>query len=199
MGVEGLGEVSNENRAYFTGFSSANTFVIEGAVFQHKKIYKYTWPSSCGNYKNQIDHIVINKERRRTLRYIRRYRVEDIGSDHKLLIALLKLKLKASNKKKDKIPTINTTKLLEEEDREKFVIECINRFVDLDKCRDKEQTIIEQWCDIKDIYQSVGSEVLGHAVTRRKPWISDDTWGTLKRRKTEIDCRKFLKVMKITR
>ncbi|XP_068222170.1 uncharacterized protein [Palaemon carinicauda] len=58
----------------------------------------------------------------------------------------------------------------------------------LEILRDEEQTINEEWCDIKKIYQSSGSEVLGHAVTRRKPWIENDTCDTVKKEtKTQID------------
>ncbi|XP_068227967.1 craniofacial development protein 2-like [Palaemon carinicauda] len=62
MSVEGLGEVTNENRAHFMNFCSTNNLHIAVTVFQHKYIHKYTWTSPCDNYKNQIHHIAINKE-----------------------------------------------------------------------------------------------------------------------------------------
>ncbi|XP_068205586.1 craniofacial development protein 2-like [Palaemon carinicauda] len=72
-----------------------NVMGVEGL-----EIHKYTWTSPCGNYKIQKDHI----ERRITLRNVRLYRGEDIGSDHHILIAKLKLELKAANKNLDRIP-----------------------------------------------------------------------------------------------
>ena len=126
-GAQGLGEDANENGAHFISFCAANNLVIGGTLFQHKDIHKYTWTSPCGNYKNQIDHIAINHERKRTLRNVRSYRGADIGSDHQLLIATLKLKLKAPNKNVDRVPRYNTTKLLEDEYKEAFAIECRNR------------------------------------------------------------------------
>ena len=185
MGVEGLGEVANENGAHFISFCSANNLVIGGTLFQQKDIHKYTWTSPCGMYKNQIDHIAINKERRRTLRNVRSYRGADIGSDHQLLIATLKLKLKAPNRNVDRIPRFNTTRLLEDEYREAFVVKCRNRFTVLETLREEEQTINEEWCDIKNTYQSAGREVLGHTIARRRPWISNDTWGTIQRRQRQ--------------
>ena len=185
MGVEGLGEVANENGAHFISFCSANNLIIGGTFFKQKDIHKYTWTSPCGNYKNQIDHIAINKERRRTLRNVRSYRGADIGSDHQLLIATLKLKLKAPNRNADRIPRFNTTSLLEDECKEAFAIECRNRFAVLETLREEEQTLNEEWCGIRNTFQSAGREVLGHAVTRRKPWISSDTWDTIKRRQRQ--------------
>ncbi|XP_068247682.1 uncharacterized protein [Palaemon carinicauda] len=95
-------------------------------IFQHKDIRKYAWTSPYGNYKNQIDHIAINHERRRTLRNVRSYRDADIGSDHQLLITTLKLKLKAPNRDVDRMPGFDTTKLLEDEHSKTFAIECRN-------------------------------------------------------------------------
>ena len=124
IGAEGLGEDANENGAHFISFCVANNLVIGGTLFPHKDIHKCTCISPCGNYKTQIDHIAINHERRRTLRNVRSYRGADIGSDHQLLIATLKLKLKAPNRNVDRVPRYNTTKLLEDENKEALAIEC---------------------------------------------------------------------------
>ena len=192
MGREGLGENANENGAHFISFCAANNLVIGGTLFHHKDIHKYTWTSPDGNYKNQIDHIAINQERRRTLRNVRSYRGADVGSDHQLVIATLKLKLKAPNKKVDRVPRYNTMKLLENEHKEAFVLECRNRFAVLETITEEERTINEEWRDIRNVYQSVGREVLGTEVTRRKPWISDETWETIKRRqKQKLNVEKF--------
>ena len=185
MGVEGLGEVANENGAHFISFCTANHLVIGGTLFQQKDIHKYTWTSPCGQVRNQIDHIAINQERKRTLRNVRSYRGADIGSDHQLLIATLKLKLKAPNRNIDRVPRYDTAKLLEDEHREAFAIECRNRFAVLETLRGEEQTINEDWSDFKNTYQSAGREVLGHQVTRRKPWISSETWDTIKMRQKQ--------------
>ncbi|XP_068242418.1 craniofacial development protein 2-like [Palaemon carinicauda] len=128
MGVESFGKVANENGAHFIISCSANNLVIVYTLVQHKNIHKYTCTSPCGNYKNQIDHIAIKKERSSTLRNVRSYKGADIGSDHQLLIATLKLKLKAPNRKINSIPRFDTIKLIEEEHGEAFAIECRNRF-----------------------------------------------------------------------
>ncbi|XP_068242411.1 craniofacial development protein 2-like [Palaemon carinicauda] len=122
MGVKGFGEVANKNGAHFIMFFSANNLVIECNLVHHKNIHKYTLTSPCGNDKNRIDHIDIYKERSRTLRNVRSYRDADIDSDHLLLIATLKLKLEAPNRKINSIPRFDTTKILEDH-RITFAIE----------------------------------------------------------------------------
>ncbi|XP_068210336.1 craniofacial development protein 2-like [Palaemon carinicauda] len=62
MGVEGVGEVRNENGTHFVSFCSTNNLVIRGTLFQHIEIHKYTWTPPYGKYKNQIDHIAIKEK-----------------------------------------------------------------------------------------------------------------------------------------
>ncbi|XP_068235524.1 uncharacterized protein [Palaemon carinicauda] len=118
----------------------------------------------------------INKEKRTTLRNIRNYRDADIASDHYLLMATLKLKLKAPNINVDRMPMFDTTNPQEDVPGETFAIECRNRFEVLQTLRDEEQTINKEWLDINNLYQSLSRDVLGHAVRRRKLWISNNTW-----------------------
>ncbi|XP_068240179.1 uncharacterized protein [Palaemon carinicauda] len=183
--VEGLGDIANENGAYFISFCSANNHFNGGTIFPHKDIYEIHGLHHVPIKKSLIDPIAINKEKG-TLRNVISYRGADIGSDHQLLIATLKLILKATTRNVDRIPRFVTTKLSEEKQRETFVIEFSDRFAVIEALRDKEQTINEKWCETKNIYQSVGGEVLGHVVIRRNPRISNDTWDTEKNSRSSV-------------
>ncbi|XP_068234305.1 craniofacial development protein 2-like [Palaemon carinicauda] len=131
MGVEGLGEVANENGAHFVSFCSTDNLVIRSTLFQHKDIQKYALTSPCANYKIHIDHIAIDKERMGTLRSVRSYRGADIGIDHQLTIAKLILNLNAPNTNLDGIPRFDTTKLLEDEHRQIFAVELAKVYTSL--------------------------------------------------------------------
>ena len=184
MGRHGLGEV-NENGARLISFCAANNLVIGGTLFQHKDIHKYTWTSPDGKHHNQIDHIMISKERRKSMLDVRTWRGADIGSDHQLVTALIQLKLKANNKKSQGTVGYDTRKLLNRETNEQFVIECRNRFSVLDTISEQEKTIDEDWKDIKEVYQKAGKEVLGTKRMKQKVWISDTTWSSIERRKAQ--------------
>lgn len=64
-------------------------------MFQHKNIHRATWVSADHITANQIDHICIGRKFRHSLLDVRVRRGADAGSDHHLLTATIKLKLKA--------------------------------------------------------------------------------------------------------
>ena len=111
MGRHGMGEI-NENGTRFVSFCSANNLVIGGTLFQHRNIHKYTWTSPDGHTKNQIDHMAVSRERRKSLIDVRTYRGADVASDHELVIGRVKLKLRAFKRTVSNIPRYDTSKLL---------------------------------------------------------------------------------------
>ena len=94
MGKHSTGE-QNENGELLAEFCTFNDLVIGGTLFPHKSIHKTTWTSPDGKTENQIDHITIGRKWRRSLRDIRVKRGADAASDHHLVVAELKTKLKA--------------------------------------------------------------------------------------------------------
>ncbi|VDP30527.1 unnamed protein product [Schistosoma margrebowiei] len=93
MRQHGLGE-RNENGERFANLCAFNKLVIGGTIFPNKLIHKATWISPDHTTENQIDHICINKKFRRTMEDVRTRRGADVASDHHLVVANLKLKLK---------------------------------------------------------------------------------------------------------
>ena len=63
-----------------------NYLVIGGTQFKHRPIHKTTWGSPDGNTVSQIDHVIITQKWRRSL--------QDVVSDHVLVVATLSLKAK---------------------------------------------------------------------------------------------------------
>lgn len=94
MGKHGLGSVCNNNGERLIDFCSTNEFFIGGTKFPHKDIHKYTWQSPDGVTRNQIDHVLMSKRFQSSLTNVRTMRSADIYSDHKLLIAEIKVKHK---------------------------------------------------------------------------------------------------------
>ena len=67
---------------------------ISGSTFPHKRKHKIAWVSLDHCTETHIDHICISKRLRRSQRDVRVYKGADVASDHYLVVAKLRLKLR---------------------------------------------------------------------------------------------------------
>ncbi|CAH8515382.1 unnamed protein product [Schistosoma guineensis] len=182
MGRHGLGERNkNVESLHICPF---NKLVIGSTIFPQKRIYKSTWASLDHTMQNLIDHICINKMFRRTMEDVGTERGADIASDHHLLVAKMKLKLKkywttgrtASQK-------FNTAFL---RDTDKFKIILSNKFQAFHDPLNGEGTTMEsKWKRIKEAITSTYHEVLGHKKHHHKEWITVDTLDKIQERRNK--------------
>ena len=96
-GKFGPGE-ENEAQQRLTEFCKDNTLVIANTLFQQHKRRFYTWTSSDGQHRNQIDYILCSQRWRSSIQSAKTRLGADCGSDHELLIAKFRLKLKKGGK-----------------------------------------------------------------------------------------------------
>ena len=97
-GKFGLG-VQNEAGQRLIDFFQENALVIAKTFFQQHKRRLYTWTSPDGQYRNQIDYILCSQVWRSSIQSAKIRPGADCGSDHELLIAKFRLKLKNVGKK----------------------------------------------------------------------------------------------------
>ena len=93
-GKFGLG-VQNEAGQRLIEFCQENVLVIANPVFQQHKRRFYTWTLPDGQHRNQTDYILCSSMSVKTRP------AADCGSDHELLIAKFRLKLKKVGKSLD--------------------------------------------------------------------------------------------------
>ena len=96
-GTFGLG-VQNEAGQRLTEFGQENALVIRNTLFQQHKRRLYTRTSPDGQYRNQIDYILCSQIWRRSIQSTKTRSGADCGSDHELLIAKFRVKLKKVGK-----------------------------------------------------------------------------------------------------
>ena len=92
-GKFGLG-IWNEAGQRLIEFCQDNTLVIANTLFQQHKRRLYTWTSPNGQYQNQVDYILCSQRWRISIQSAKRSLRADCVSDHELLIAKFRLKLK---------------------------------------------------------------------------------------------------------
>ena len=175
--------VKNENGEQLVDFCLSNNIVIGGTIFPHLDIHKLTWKSPDGRTTNQIDHIMINRKWRRSLQDVRVVRGADVNSDHFLLRAIVKLKLRkapkeTNNRKKLDIPRLDAPTV-----RKAFNLELKNRFSVLENETTDADAIEKHWNNIRTVYNETAEKVIGFQTKKNKDWLSEETWQKIDERK----------------
>ena len=96
-GKFGLG-IRNEAGQRLIEFCQENVLVIANTLFQQHKRRLYTWTSLDGQHQIHIDYILCSQRWRSSIQSAKIRLGADCGSDHELLIAKFRLKLKKVGK-----------------------------------------------------------------------------------------------------
>lgn len=179
MGRHGLGEMS-ENGELLAEFCGNNDMVIGGSLFPHRPVHKVTWVSRDGFTENQIDHICISRKWKRSLLDVRNKRSADIASDHHLLIGEVRLRIARIRRQEERVGRrFNTRRLEDATVKRSFVEELETRAANISEGGSVE----EQWTAIKNAFITTSENNLGELRTRRKQWITDETWRKIEERR----------------
>ncbi|XP_012943709.1 uncharacterized protein LOC101861615 [Aplysia californica] len=186
MGQHGTG-TRNENGERLVDFCALNNLVIGGTLFPHRTIHKLTWNYPNGRDKNQIDHLVIGGMWRRSLQDVKVRRGADVGSDHHLVTARIKLKLKKTFTREATRTRFNVHTLNDGNVRSAFRLELKNRFQalqDLEETTPNTDEVNTQWKHIVEAYTENSKTCLGvKKKNANKEWIQQGTWTTIEERR----------------
>ena len=149
-GKFGLG-VQNEAGQRLIEFCQENAVVIANTLFQQHKRRLYTWTSPDGRHQNQIDHILFSQRWRSSIRSAKTRPGADCCSDHELLIAKFRLKLKKVEK------TTRTFRYDRNQIPCDYKVEVRNRFKGLDLI---DRVPDELWMEVRDILQETGIKTI---------------------------------------
>ena len=121
----------------------------------------------------------------------RTYRGADIGSDHNLVLATIKLKLCRVVRPRGMRERYDVNKLRNPEIRKEFVLELRNKFSCLTEEEIENEDLdsggndnIERcWNYVKTAYSTTAKKVLGYRKRKSKTWISMDSWKEIEERR----------------
>ena len=142
----------NNNGERLADFCLNNDLVIGGTIFPHKNIHKLTWRSPNGRSLNQIDHIIINGKWRRSLENVRVFRGADPASDHNLVVATVKLKLRKAMRQEQQRKQFDIAMLRYPKIQKQFVLEVKNRFQVLAGANEDDTPVETRWNRIKNVH-----------------------------------------------
>ncbi|XP_071145396.1 craniofacial development protein 2-like [Mytilus edulis] len=162
IGNHGCGNM-NENGERLAELCTTYNYVIGGTIFPHRNIHKLTWCSPNQRDKNQIYHIMIHGMRKRSLLVVKVKRGADVGSDHHLKTADIKLKLRANGKNTRSWKQFDIEKLKESNVRKEYTTLIRNRFRILENLNDQDdtETIDDKWGEISEIFTKSAEESIG--------------------------------------
>uniref|UniRef100_A0A3P9IPR5 Endonuclease/exonuclease/phosphatase domain-containing protein n=1 Tax=Oryzias latipes TaxID=8090 RepID=A0A3P9IPR5_ORYLA len=184
MGRHGEGE-ANANGELLSDFCVFNGLVIGGTVFPHKRIHKVTWVSPDHRTENQIDHICISSNFRRSMQDVRSRRGADVGSDHHLVIGKFKLKLKKYlTQGTTQMRRYNVEQLMDQNTRANFKLELANRFALLSQLPE-DASVEQMWKETKSLWIETCETVLEKRTRQYKEWITPDTRRKIEERRTK--------------
>jgi len=145
----GLG-VQNEAGQRIIDFCQKNALVIANTLYQQHKRRLYTGTSPDGQYHNQTDYILCSQRWRSSIQSAKTRTGADCSTDHELLIAKFRLKLKKVGK---------TTRPIRYDLNQipyNYTVEVINRFKGLDLI---DRVPEELWTEVPDMYRRQGSRL----------------------------------------
>jgi endonuclease/exonuclease/phosphatase family metal-dependent hydrolase len=89
-----LHEISNDNGVRAVDFATSKNIRAKTTMFPCRNIHKHTWTSPDGKTHNQIDHILVDRRRHSNVLDVRSYKVADCDTDHYLVVAKVRERLK---------------------------------------------------------------------------------------------------------
>ena len=156
----------NEAGKRLTEFCQENALVIANTLFQQHKRRLYTWTSPDGQHRNQIDYILCSQRWRSSIQSAKTRPGANCGSDHELLIAKFRLKLK----KVGKITRPFSYDLNQIPNN--YTVEVRNRFKGLDLI---DRVPDELWTEVRDIVEDTGIKTISKKKKCKKAkWLSEE-------------------------
>ena len=156
----------NEAGQRLIEFCQENALVIVNTLFQQHKRRLYTWASPDGQHRNQIDYILCSRRWRSSIQSAKTRPGADCGSDHEILIAKFRHKLKKIGK------TTRPFRYDLNQIPNNYTVEVRNRFKGLDLI---DTVPNELWMEFHDIVQEAGIQTIPKKKKFRKAkWLSEE-------------------------
>ena len=134
--------------------------VIANTLFQQHKRGLYTWTAPDGQHRNQIEYILCSQRWRSCIQSAKTRLGADCGSDHELLIAKFRLKLKKVGK------TTRPFRYDLNQISYDYTVEVTNKFKGLDLI---DRVPEELWTVVHDIVQEARIKTIPKKKKCKKP------------------------------
>ena len=170
--------ITNNNGDRLLHLCRSTNLCISDTWFPRKRIHHWTWYSPDGKTKKAIDHILISARWKSSVTNCRVFRGAQLGNtDHRMLIANLRLKLKATTPAK-RIQKLDSSRFQDPAIKESYSCAISNRFSALDG------ESLTDWSLFKSEVVQAAFDTIGQQhQSPKKPWISQETLDIINHRR----------------
>ena len=158
-----------------------NNLSIANTMFrQGKESRQWTWESADQKTHNKIDYIMVNNKYKQCVTNARSFPSADVGSDHQLVLANLRLKFKTKRKPNYPIQ-YDIFRLKDPQIKSNYEVEIGGRFAPLLSLPDTDTQTM--WEEVKTAFSETSKKILGsRKANSNKPWISEEVINLAKER-----------------
>lgn len=192
MGLYGGEKITNENGKRLIEFCIENQMLIGNSLFQHKTIHKITYEAEGREAKSIIDYFIYPSALRYAFMDVKVIRGAEIGSDHRLLVAITRIQ-KFRKEKSKRYEKIQVKKLSDPENKNLYK-ELIEQKMSTLEIED-DMEINDMWQKFKDGIIEVATEVCGKTTMNFKKkctnWWTEEVKAKVKEKKEAW--RKYLR------
>ena len=172
--------VPNDNTYRLLTLCATYGLAILGSWFQRRNIHRFTWFSNDGRTVKEIDHIITRDRRSFTACRVYRSAECPANTDHRLLVAEMRIRLCFTPKATTGAVKYNIDRLMKcPIMTQKLAVTVSNKFEALSSLQ---SDVEQEWSAISSALRESAEEVVGRRRPIRKPWLSEDT----RNRKEEI-------------
>lgn len=184
VGAFGLG-IQNERGARLIEFAERKNMVLCNTLYKKHPRRLYTWKSPGDQTRNQIDYVLINQRYRNLILNCTTYPSADCNTDHILLVASCRLRLR----KKVEIQRNKTTKRIDMEQLKKKSAQFSRILEGKAEQVGNEEGVENQWQAWKTAVKETLKETIGEPRTRkkRKLWMTDEILDRMDERRRITD------------
>ncbi|VVC31221.1 Endonuclease/exonuclease/phosphatase [Cinara cedri] len=184
IGKESLHSNSNDNGQRLIAFAISNGLTVSSTTFPHKNIHKVTWRSPDAKTLNQIDHVLIQTRYRSTIHDVRSHRGADCDTDHYLVIAKLRSKLKSQSRlKQGKRAKLNLELLKDENVRKNYENEVMKNL----KENNVQMDVDLDWEKVSNAVKKAAATSIGELKRSKNTWNNDVCRIVVDKRRKAID------------
>ena len=174
-GPFGIGQ-RNERGAKLIEFCLENNLCITNTLSKQHPRRLYTWTSPDGNTRNQIDYILVQRRWITSILSVKTLPGADCDSDHELLVADYKLRVKTTKKQAGPIRFDTNAIPLE------YNIEIQNKF-DILMAAQEDMTPDELATQARDILISTAQNIIPRKVHKKQVYITEKTLKLIEERR----------------